>query len=278
MNTRVNTTIVKESEKAYQVKIEYWTSANAPIKNTTMWVPKGQCTVVDGKVTEVADWILNRWTKDHADYMRRNGYGYRDMRISFNMDEYARINKDEEARQVAFDAETKETLEAIVAYIEPYATQYMKELAWDAQFIYENYKDAGILPAEVLDRIKATGDMVAKEFGVAAPKIGICRRTADTWWDRFVENHTTFESIRDFIWFELSDRNSVYGCNIYDYRTLDQIKLNDGRGVAENPLYHIIGGNTDPRATMLGRKFKRNWTIYDQFVDIFTEMGRLSKN
>lgn len=58
MNTKINATIVKESENAYQVTIEHWTSANAPIKNTTMWVPKGHCTVVDGKVTEVADWIL----------------------------------------------------------------------------------------------------------------------------------------------------------------------------------------------------------------------------
>ena len=278
MNTKVNATIVKESEKAYQVTIEYWTSTNAPIKNTTMWVPKGQCTVVDGKVTEVADWILNKWAKDHADYMRRNGYSHRDMRISFNMDEYTDINRDEKARRAAFEAETKETLEAIVTYIKPYATQYMKELAWDAQFIYENYKDVDILPAEVLGRIKEVGTMIANEFGVAAPKIGICQQTADTWWDRFVENHTTVESIHDFLWFELSDRSGVYGCNIYDYRTLDQIKLGDGRSVTENTLYHIVGGNADPRTTMLGRRFKRNWAIYDQFVDIVNMMGNISKN
>ena len=277
MNTKVNATIVKESEKAYQVTIEYWTSANAPIKDTTMWVPKGQCTVVDGKVTEVADWILNKWAKDHADYMRRNGYNHRDMRISFNMDEYTDINRDEKARQAAFEAETKETLEAIVTYIEPYATQYMKELAWDAQFIYENYKDVDILPAGVLGRIKEVGAMIANEFGIAAPKIGICQHTADTWWDRFVENHTTFESIHDFLWLELSDRSGVYGCNIHDYRTLDQIKLGDGRGVAENTLYYIVGGNADPRTTMLGRRFKRNWVMYDQLVDIVNMMGGLSK-
>ena len=137
MNTRVNETIIKESEKAYQATIENWTSANAPIKDTTMWVPKGQCTVVGGKVTEVADWILNRWAKDHADYMRRNGYSHRDMRINFNMDEYTDINNDEKARQVVFEAETKETLDGIVSYIKPYAKQNKKELAWDAQIIYE---------------------------------------------------------------------------------------------------------------------------------------------
>lgn len=37
MNTKVNATIVKESEKAYQV-------------------------------TEVADWILNRWAKDQIEF------------------------------------------------------------------------------------------------------------------------------------------------------------------------------------------------------------------
>lgn len=277
MNTKVNATIVKESEKAYQLTIEYWTSANTPIKNTTMWVPKSCCTVVDGRVTEIADWILNKWVADRTEYMKSRGYFNRNSRISFSMDEYASINATAKAKQEAFRAEVQEALEATVAFVKPYADRYMSELAHDAQFIYDNYKDSGILPTEIVDAIKDIAAKLTKEFGTSAAVVGITKEIADSWWDTFVEKHSTFESIRDYLWFELGEHRCVYGVNLYGYETRNKIKMSNGMPVSENTLWQIIRGTTDPKDTLLGKKFKKNWDLYNRFIDIVNRMFYLTK-
>ena len=52
MNKKVTTNIVKETEKAYQLNVLYWTLFDKPEKTATMWVPKSCCDIEDGKVKQ----------------------------------------------------------------------------------------------------------------------------------------------------------------------------------------------------------------------------------
>lgn len=264
MNTKVNATIVKETEKAYQLTIEYWTSDTAPIKNTTMWVPKSCCTVVNGQVTEIADWILNKWITDRVDYMRQRGYSNRNSRISFDMDEYVYINKAKQAKSDAFKAELAETIEVTAAYVKPFADQYMSELAWDAQFIYDTYKDSNILPAEIMDALKGIAAEITKAFGI--------RTEEGEWWDNFAKERTTFEAVRDFLWMEIGERCGVYGVDLHRYEVRHSIKLNNGLPVSESTLDQIICNAAHPDKTLLAKKFKKNWDFYNKFYSIVNSM------
>lgn len=277
MNTKVNATIIKETEKAYQLTVEYWTSDTTPIKTATMWVPKSQCTVDAGQVTEIADWILNQWVAQRNDYMKKNGYSTHRHSICFDMAEYEHIKAVKKAKQEAFRAEVQEALEATVAYVKPYADRYMSELAHDAQFIYDNYKDSGILPTEIVDAINVIAAEISKEFGSSAAVVGITKEIADSWWDTFVEKHNTFESVRDYLWFELGEHRCVYGVNLFGYETRNKIKMSNGMPVSESILSQVIGGTTDPKDTLLGKKFKKNWDLYNRFIDIVNRMFYLTK-
>lgn len=264
MNTKVNATIVKETEKAYQLTIEYWTSDTAPIKNTTMWVPKSCCTVVNGQVTEIADWILNKWVADRAEYMKKNGYSTHRHSICFDMAEYEHIKAVKKEKQDAFRAELDETITVTAEFVKPYANDYMQELAWDAHFVYDNYRDSDILTDETKVALAEIAAEITKEFGIKAE--------SGDWWDSFVEKHATFESIRDFLWMEIGERCGVYGVNLYDYTVYCRIKLNNGLRVSENMLRQAIGGTAHPEDTLLAKKFKKNWALYNKFYSLVNSM------
>lgn len=277
MKTKVNATITKETEKAYQLTVEYWTTDTAPIKTASMWAPKSQCTIEDGRVTEVEDWILGQWVAKHNEFMKKAGYSNHRNSVHFSMAEYESIRATKNAKQEAFRAEVQEALESTVAFVKPYADRYMSELAHDAQFIYDNYKDSGILPTEIVDAIKVIAAEISKEFGSSAAVVGITKEIADSWWDTFVEKHSTFESVRDYLWFELGEHRCVYGVNLYGYETRNKIKMSNGMPVSENTLWQIIRGTTDPKDTLLGKKFKKNWDLYNRFIDIVNRMFYLTK-
>lgn len=81
--TKVSATIVKETEKAYQLDVTYWTQADKPTKTANMWCPKSCCTITE-KECLVADFILNQWVEKHNEYIRQ--YTTRLPSISFNME------------------------------------------------------------------------------------------------------------------------------------------------------------------------------------------------
>ena len=98
MNKKVTTTIMKETEKAYQLNVQYWTLFDKPEKTATMWVPKSCCDIEDGKVTGIADWILDKWVKEYND--RISYYKARSSRVSFDMKEKEYLMKRKKIRRL----------------------------------------------------------------------------------------------------------------------------------------------------------------------------------
>lgn len=264
MKIKVNATITKETEKAYQLTVEYWTTDTAPIKTASMWTPKSQCTVEDGRVTEVEDWILAQWVAKHNEFMKKAGYSNHRNSVHFSMEEYESIKATKKAKQAAFEAELNETLAVTAEFVKPYANDYMQELAWDAQFIYDNYKDSDILTDETKAALAEIAAEITKEFGI--------KTESGNWWDSFVEKHTTIESIRSFLCMEVCERCGVYGVNLYDYTVYCRIKLNNGMRVSESMLRQVVSGTVRPEDTLLAKKFKKNWAIYNKFYGIVSAM------
>ena len=91
---KVSASIVKETEKAYQVEVLYWTKFDNPVKKATMWSPKSCTKTEDGKVTEIATFILNRWMEEHRNTIRNHSsYAADKMRIEWDIEYKERLMK-----------------------------------------------------------------------------------------------------------------------------------------------------------------------------------------
>lgn len=268
MYKKVTTNIVKETEKAYQLNVLYWTLFDKPEKTATMWVPKSCCDIEDGKVTGIAEWILDKWIKDYND--RISYYKSRSNRVSFDMEQKEYLMKKEEDKNAAFKAELAETLEVVSEYVKPYANLYMMEMGFVASFISKNYKGLGIIPSDKLEAFENIGNKIAKEFGVITKET----HKGDAWfnfWDHFVENHPTLESVRDFLVNELHyDSNAVYGVSLYDYRVT--LTLSNGKRIEHSMIDKIIMHGNTPEKSLLGKNFKNNWKFYNEIKHIVESM------
>lgn len=270
MNKKVTTNIVKETEKAYQLNVLYWTLFDKPEKTATMWVPKSCCDIEDGKVTGIAEWILDKWVKEYND--RISYYKARSNRVSFDMKEKEYLMKKEEDKNAAFKAELAETLEVVSEYVKPYANLYMMEMGFVASFISKNYKGLGIISSDKLEALENIGNKIAKEFGV------ITRETyynSDNWFDywnnKFMKYHTTLESVRDFLVNELHyGSNAVYGVSLYDYRVT--LTLSNGKRIEHSMIDKIIMHGNTPEKSLLGKNFKNNWKFYNEIKHIVESM------
>ena len=269
MNKKVTTTIMKETEKAYQLNVQYWTLFDKPEKTATMWVPKSCCDIEDGKVTGIADWILDKWVKEYND--RISYYKARSSRVSFDMKEKEYLMKKEEDKKAAFKAELAETLEVVTEYVKPYAKLYMMEIGFTLLFISKNYKGLGIIPSDKLEAFENIGNKIAKEFGVITKET----HKGDAWfnfWDHFVEDHSTLESVRDFLVNELyyGSNVAVYGISPYDYRVT--LTLSNGKRIEYSMIDRIVMYNNTPEKSLLGKNFKNNWKIYNEIKRIVESM------
>ena len=81
--TNVSCKVLKETEKAYYISIEYWTDCKKKNKETEMWCPKSCCITEQGEVKAVADFVLNRWIEERNQYMKK--YTSKVYQISFDM-------------------------------------------------------------------------------------------------------------------------------------------------------------------------------------------------
>ena len=160
--SKVSASIVRETEKAFQVVVAYWTKADKPSKEAKMWCPKSCCKVIDGKVVEIAEFILNNWTKEHNDYIRTLTHVVPN--VSFDMDEkesvLAHMREDERIAREAVE----EKVSRISAKAEPFATKFMQELAWVCMGAGMYMKDAGH-DADACDEMIALGKKISKVFG-----------------------------------------------------------------------------------------------------------------
>ena len=264
MNKKVSTTIVKETEKAYQLNVLYWTLFDKPEKTATMWVPKSCCDIEDGKVTGIAEWILDKWIKDYNE--RISYYRSRINRVSFDMEQKEYLMKKEEDKNAEFKAELAETLEVVAEYVKPYADRYMREIGFIMSFISKNYTD--VIPSDTLNEFENIGNKITKEFGAIT-------RDSDAWFDywdnKFMKHHTTLESVRDFLVNELRyDSNAVYGVSLYDYRVT--LTLSNGKRIEHSMIDKIIMHGNTPEKSLLVKKFKSNWKFYNEIKHIVESM------
>lgn len=64
--TKVTAKILRIKGKAFKLNIYYWTEPDKPYSSDTIWCPKSLCKTVDDKVTEVADFILEEFVREHS--------------------------------------------------------------------------------------------------------------------------------------------------------------------------------------------------------------------
>lgn len=63
--TKVTAQILQIKSKAFKLRLYYWTEPALPYSSAVIWCPKSLCKVVDDKVTEIADFILEEFIRDH---------------------------------------------------------------------------------------------------------------------------------------------------------------------------------------------------------------------
>lgn len=159
---KVVSNIIRETEKAYQLTVSYWTKVDKPAKEAKMWCPKSCCKTEDGKVVEVAEFILNNWEKEHNDYIR--SYTRVIPNISFDMAaKEARLAnmKEQEQREKEVFAER---VARISAKAEPYATKFMQELGLVCGGASEALRAMG-RDAAACDDLASLGKKIRKAFG-----------------------------------------------------------------------------------------------------------------
>lgn len=167
--TSVSAVIIKETEKAYQAEVLYWTKFDQPTKKAKMWIPKSCSKVQDNKLTEVAQFILNNWEKEHREAVEcHSAYAAKRMNIEWDMEHKEALIK----AKAEEDAAHKKHLEDIIAKFLPLATdgshKMLAELGTIAQVFGRIYKENGI-EAEPCDKFISWGEKVCKKYGELEP-------------------------------------------------------------------------------------------------------------
>lgn len=68
----VTAKVLRETEKALQLSVLYWSGRDMAAKEMIVWCPKTCCIVEKEQVTKVAEFILNKW----ADVLTKNRRTY----------------------------------------------------------------------------------------------------------------------------------------------------------------------------------------------------------
>ena len=263
----VTATTIKETEKAYQLRVSYWTTERAPIKTTDMWVPKSCVQVTDGKVTGIADWILNKWATQRAEYVPHSASKYNpcfdiDLYHSRKADEKNRLQKQKEEFALATDV--------VVKFSTPYAIDFMQQTAFAGHLVYNTFKDSDLLTTEELTSLKSISDNMEKSFGKWAkaddPKVKQAI-------EEFPSKYTTLKEVADFLWLEVDF--PTLGIHLYNHDVRKQLKMPNGNLISDNMLFNILTGyETSP----VGKKFKKNFAFHHEFKGIVNTLyNRLNK-
>ena len=248
---------LKETEKAYQLRVSYWTTERAPIKTTDMWVPKSCAQVTDGKVTGIADWILNKWATQRAEHIPYNANKYNPR---FDIDGYhARVEAEKEKVR-KWNEEVDATIATVVEFCTPYSTDFMALLADCGQLVYDTFKNSDILTAEELTSLKDVSDRMEKAFGkwshADEPR-------AKEFAEQFPSKYTTLKQVVDFLWLE-TDAPTL-GVNLYNSDVRRKLKLPNGNPVSENVLFNILTGY---ETSLVAKKFKKNFALHKEFKKV----------
>lgn len=252
---------LKETEKAYQLRVSYWTTERAPIKTTDMWVPKSCAQVTDGKVSAVADWILNKWADQRAEHItyRASKYSPR-----FDIDGYhARVEAEKEkVRKWNEDVDT--TVAAVVEFATPYAIDFMQRTAFVGHLVYGTFKNSDILTAEELASLKSVSDRMEKAFGKWSKADD---QRFKEFADEFPSKYTTLKQVSDFLWLEVDF--PTLGVKLYNSDIRSQLKLPNGNPVSDDMLFNVLHGY---ETSIVAKKFKKNFAFHKEFKKIVIDI------
>ena len=210
----VTANILRESAKAYQVEVSYWTSAGAPVKKAKMWAPKSCSEVKDGVVTGIADFVLAGWEKDHYEYCRQ--FSRRGSEVKWDLAHREALR--EKAKKEADDY--KALIKKVADFVKPYAKDEVATCAacW---VVYGEYaaKELGI---EDGMKLAEYGRELQKKYGVNKQVMDYCKEGIE-------KNHHDYKNV----------------CLILQYYTVDTSILGEFRPDNEWLNAHNAGFTKD---------------------------------
>ena len=264
--TPVSATIIKETAKAYQISLSYWTSITTPIKNANVWVPKSCAEVTDGKVTGVADWILTQWVNEYAEYIKKT-YSNRaasKFNPSFDISAYHAGVASKKAEEQKYKGEFNAAIAAVVRFVTPYATEQMQRLGYVAKVVSDKYAGTGILTDSELEAFTKISTDIEKEFGTWKDASS---QFVQSFVSRLTTDFDTTKKLAGYLWEEVE--YTVFGVDLYRYENRRQVKYEDGREVPENMIYTTIRGvNGCQEESFVGKKFKKNFTLHEELKNL----------
>lgn len=248
---------LKETEKAYQIRVSYWTTERAPIKTADIWTPKSCVQVTDGKVSAVADWILNKWSAQRAEHIPHAAAKYAPR---FDLDGYHAAVEYNKEQIRKWNEDVNATVTAVVEFVTPYAIDFMQQTAYSGHLVYNTFKDSDLLTAEELASLKSISDRIEKSFGKWAKADD---QNVKQFVEEFPYKYTTLKDVADFLWLEVDF--PTLGINIYNSDARKKLKLPNGNLVSDNMLFNVLTGY---ETSTVGKKFKKNFAFHNEFKKI----------
>lgn len=241
----VTASIVRETEKAYQVEVQYWTKADQPVKKAKMWVPKSCSKVEDGKVTQIADFILRQWEQEHLEYIKSfSSLTASHTRIDYDIARKEELVRREKEKQAAY----KKHIDDIIAKYLPTVTEsshkMLAELGTIAQAFGRIWKEEGT-DAITCDEFVAWGKDVCKKYGELEPT------------DEYYEKAKKFDE---------KDRRFVVGY-IYDTWVFGDFRA-DYYG-KEKDFYEV-------KDYLIQKKFKKECDLGHQYMAFVEKLYKLN--
>lgn len=256
----VSATIVKETAKAYQISVSYWTLITVPIKSANIWVPKSCAEVTDGKVTGVADWILYKWIDEYSEYIKKySNRAASKFNPNFDINAYHAGVAKKKAEEQKYKDEFNAAIKAVVEFVTPHATEQMARLAYVAKVVSDKYAGTGILTETELETLKKISADIEKVFGTWKDANS---QFVQSFVNRLTSDYDTTDKLAGYLWEEV--KWTVFGVDLYRYENRKQIKFEDGREVPENMVYSTISGVHGQGESFVGKKFKKNFAFHEE--------------
>ena len=257
--TKVSSKVVRESEKAYQLEVSYWTKFDAPIKTAKMWCPKSCSKVENGVVVEVATFILDKWVEEHNNYVRQHTRVLPN--ISFDIAHKEALVAREKEDTANNRAYRKELVERAYNVALPYADARMREMAsiaivWGGFFV-KNKKF----------NVAKTEELVALGHKIEAV-YGLCEKYSTEEIASEVENYLSL-SKDDFLRYGLQEFTERWIFGDLYFR-LDESYNERTFGFTQKDFYNITYAACGGLAkSELGKKFKKQIEFTNAFKEIY---------
>ena len=251
---------LKETEKAFQLELQYWTRFDTPIKTTKMWVPKSCCKTEGNKVVEIAEWVLNKWATEHNEYIRKNISGYAANRtsLSFNMAEKERLINNDNAKKQKYQDDLKYAMEVIYNEVKDAATFQMQGIGYVSYAAVEAHPEW--FTAEEAKKLTDFGKRVEKDFGKSSEMRAI---------DKNLKTYTSEEELKHMLYLEAygTGANALGNGRIGSRYT--GIKDADGNFIDTNTIWAVTVGPNGYEDSMLCKKyFHKNVKYWKEFKEL----------